>query len=139
MGITSNKVMPDAAVAFAPLHFTLPATSTGQTDLEVREVRPGFNFQIVKAECHCTAYTATASVNVLIGSTSALASAITPAAGNVVQGTLSTTMANRRGNTTDNIVVQYTTNGSGVITNGSVTVWIRPFPMNGEVMPLAGL
>jgi hypothetical protein len=139
MGVKDNHVLPSERLADKCLTMPIGTTATGQTALEVDELRPGFNFEIRKVEVHATGVTATASVNVLIGSTTALASAITPVAGDVVQGTLSTTMAARRGNSTDNIVVQYTTNGSGVITNGKARVWIRPFPMNGEVMPLAGL
>ena len=139
MAVKDNDFL---TTAVAPQQcFTMPigATATGQTALEVDEVTPGFNFQIVRVQVHATAVTATASVNVLIGSTTALASAVTPTAGNVVSGTLASAAADRRGSSTDSIVVQYTTNGSGVITNGKVRVWVRPFPLNGEVMPLAGL
>lgn len=139
MAVKDNNLLPTAVAAQHCFTMPIGATSTGQTSLEVDEITPGFNFQIVRVQVHATAVTATASVNVLIGSTTCLAGAITPTAGNVVVGTLATAVADRRGSTTDSIVVQYTTNGSGVITNGKVRVWVRPFPMNGEVMPLAGL
>ena len=139
MAVKDNDFL---TTAVAPQQcYTMPvgATATGQTALEVDEVTPGFNFQIVKVQVHATAVTATASVNVLIGATTCLTGAITPVAGGVVAGTLATAAADRRGSSTDSIIVQYTTNGLGVITNGKVRVWVRPFPLNGEVMPLAGL
>ena len=139
MAVRAKDVLPSDSLGWVPIRMPIGATATGQTALEVDEVTPGFNFQIVGVQVHATAVTATASVNVLIGSTTCLTGAITPTAGNVVAGTLSTTMASRRGSSTDSIIVQYTTNGSGVITNGKVTVFVRPFPMNGEVLPLAGL
>jgi len=139
MAVVDNHILPTASAAQQCFTMPIGATATGQTALEVDEITPGFNFQIVRVQVHATAVTATASVNVLIGSTTCLTGAITPTAGNVVAGTLATAVADRRGSSTDSIVVQYTTNGSGVITNGKVRVWVRPFPMNGEVMPLAGL
>ena len=139
MAVRTKDILPTDPIGRQVLRMPIGATATSQAALEVDEITPGFNFEIVSVQVHATAVTATASVNVLIGSTTALASSITPTAGNVVAGTLSTTMASRRGSSTDSIIVQYTTNGSGVITNGKVTVFVRPFPMNGEVMPLAGL
>lgn len=139
MAVRDKDFLSTANAGHQVLTMPIGATATSQTDLEVDEVTPGFNFEIVRVQVHATAVTATASVNVLIGSTTALTGAITPTAGNVVSGTLSTTAASRRGSSTDSIIVQYTTNGSGAITNGKVRVWVRPFPMNGEVMPLAGL
>lgn len=139
MGVRAKDVIPSDPLGRVPLTLSVGATATSQTALEVDEVIPGFNFEIVKVEAFATAVTATASVNVLIGSTTVLTGAITPTAGNVVAGTLATSAAARRGSSTESIILQYTTNGSGVITNGRVRVWIRPFPMNGEVMPLAGL
>ena len=139
MAVQDTKMSASGKASWHCLTMPIGATATGQTSLEVDEITPGFNFEIVKVQVHATGVTATASVNVLIGSTTALTGAITPTAGNVVAGTLATSKAARRGSSTESIVVQYTTNGSGVITNGKVRVWIRPFPLNGEAMPLAGL
>jgi hypothetical protein len=72
-------------------------------------------------------------VDVLIGSTSCLASAITPVAATPTAGTLSTTLANKQGSATAVLKAAYTSNGTGAATNGFVTVWIRPQHMNGEV------
>lgn len=139
MAVQDNKMAAGGYATWKVVTLPVGATSTGQTGVEVDEFNPGHPFEIEKVEVHATAVTATASVNVLIGSTTALASAITPAAGDVVAGTLTTTTANRRGSASDNIVLQYTTGGSGVITNGKVRVFYRPFPLNGEAMPTAGL
>jgi hypothetical protein len=139
VAVSDKKMLNTGKSALKCLTMPIGTSAVSQTDLEVDELRPGFNFEIVKVEVHATSVTATASVNVLIGSTTALASVITPTTANVVQGTLATSKAARRGSATENIVVQYTTNGSGVIVNGKVRVWIRPFPMSDEALPTAGL
>lgn len=114
-------------------------SAVSQTALEVDEMIPGFNFEITKVEVYATSVTATASVNVLIGTTTVLTGAVTPTSANVVAGTLATAKADRRGSSTESIIVQYTTNGTGVIVNGKARIWIRPYPMSGESLPLAGL
>jgi hypothetical protein len=139
MAVQDNKMAAGGYATWKVCTLPIGATANSQTGLEVDEFNPGHPFEIEKVEVHATGVTATASVNVLIGSTTVLASVITPVAGNVVAGTLTTTLANRRGTEAENIVVQYTTNGAGVITNGKVRVFYRPYPLNGEAMPTAGL
>jgi hypothetical protein len=139
MAVRDAKMLSTDKSAWKCLTMPIGTSAISQTDLEVDEITPGFNFEIVKVEVYATSVTATASVNVLIGSTTALASVITPTTANVVAGTLATSKAARRGSSTESIIVQYTTNGSGVIVNGKARVWIRPFPMSGEALPTAGL
>lgn len=139
MSVKDTKMDSAGYATWKVLTAPIGTTATGQTSLEVDEFRPGHDFEIESAEVYCTATAATASVNVLIGSTSVLSAQMTPSAGARVAGTLSTTIANRRGSATDNIVVQYTTNGTGSITNGKVRITYRPFPLNGEAMPKAGV
>ena len=134
MAVKDVNVLPTANFAKECITFVIPATSVGQTDLEVDSCVPGFAFEIERISVMATAVTATASVNVKIGTTSALSSVITPVAGTDTAGTLSSTLASIRGSDSDAINVEYTTNGSGVITNGRVRVWIRPIPLNGEIL-----
>lgn len=139
MAVKDDKMAADGFATWKTVTCEIGSTATSQTGLEVDSFTPGFPFEIEAVEAYCTAITATASVDCLIGSTSALASAITPVAGTATAGTLSTTRANRRGSATDVVNIQYTTDGSGALTKGKVRVTIRPFPLNGEAMPTAGL
>ena len=64
---------------------------------------------------------------------SALAAVNAPVALEVAESTLSTTPANIRDRTgTKDVLVLMTTDGSGSLTNGEVTVQWRPFPLHGE-------
>lgn len=139
MAVRDQKMLSTDKSAYKCITMIVGTTATGQTDLEVDSVVPGFNFEIVRVEAYATGVTATASVNVKIGTVTVLTGAITPVAGTATAGTLTTTLANRRGSTTDALNLEYTTNGTGVITNGRVRVWVRPYPMSGEALPSGGL
>jgi hypothetical protein len=49
-----------------------------------------------------------------------------------VDNTLSTTLANIQGSSTEAITIELTTDGTGALTNGVLTLSSRPRPMNGE-------
>lgn len=133
MSVTDNRINVNANHVREAVSLQLGTTATGQTAKRTQAITPGYAFQIVKVEVYALTVTATISVDVQIGSTSALASAITPVADTPTAGTLSTTLANRKGKSTDVISLLYTSNGSGAATNCIVQVWIRPRPLNGEV------
>jgi hypothetical protein len=139
MAVSDKKMLNTGKAAWKPIRFVMPATATGQTDLEVDSCIPGFAFEIVRVTARATAITATQSINVKIGTTTALASPLTVVAAVDTAATLATSKAARRGGAAEEINLEYTTNGAGVITNGRVTVWIRPFPMSDEAMPTAGV
>jgi len=134
MAVKDNNVSPTAKFVRECIPFPI-VTATSQTDVRAGSVVPGFPFEIVKVSAYASAVTGTISCNVKIGATSALASTITPVAtgSGIVDGSLSSTLANRRGSATDAINVHYTTDNSGAATNLRVTVWIRPHPLHGEV------
>lgn len=133
MGIKSKNVLPADPIAWVPVRLSIGTTATAQTATVPDSFTPGFDFQVVKVEVNALTVTATISVDVLIGSTSCLASAVTPVAATPTAGTLSTTLASRKGSSTAIIKAAYTSDGTGAATNGVVTVWIRPQHMNGEV------
>lgn len=133
MAVKDRNVLPTASVARECVLLVAPATATSQAALEVDEVVPGFAFEVVRVEVHATAVTATISADVQIGSTSVLTGAVTPVANTATAGTLSTTLASRRGASTDAIRLKYTSNGTGAATSLKVRVWIRPQSMNGEI------
>lgn len=134
MSVTDNKINQSAKVALECIRLALGTTATGQTGKQTDGVVPGYAFQVVKVEVNALTVTATISVDCLIGSTSVLTGAITPVAATPTAGTLSSTLANVRGTATEAINVQYTSNGTGAATNGYLSVWIRPIPLNGEIL-----
>lgn len=97
---------------------------------------------VENAQVFCTAVVATASIDIVGQSgVSMLSALITPVAGTVVQGAMTTNLILRRqdwGNLTagpqGDLRVQITTNGTGTITNLIVTVTIRPVPLGAEVI-----
>jgi hypothetical protein len=133
VAIKDTNVLPTANIGLECIRLAIGTTATGQTAKIPDAVKPGFDFRIVRVEVNALTVTATISVDVLIGSTSCLTGAVTPVAATPTLGTLSTTLANVCGISTDTLNVAYTSNGSGAATNGIVSVWIRPQPMNGEV------
>ena len=133
MAVKDRNVSPASNIGVKAIRLAIGTTATGQTAKVPDAVTPGFDFQVVRVEANALTVTATISFDVLIGSTSCLASAITPVPATPTAGTLSTTLANRKGSSTAILKAAYTSNGTGAATNGFVTVWIRPQHMNGEV------
>lgn len=133
MAVNDAKIHPKAKVALKCVDLHIGTTSTGQTGLLTDAVTPGFPFHVESVEVMATAVTATISVDVQIGSTSVLASAVTPVANTPTAGTLSSTAANLFGHATEVLKLKYTSNGTGAATNCRARVWIRPQPLNGEI------
>lgn len=132
MAVTDRKIDPAGKTALKCITFAIGTSATGQTALLKDAVTPGFAFKVVSVEAMATAVTAVISFDVQIGTTSVLASAITPVANVPTAGTLSATTANLIGSKTGILKLKYTSDGSGAVTDGRVRVWIRPQPLNGE-------
>lgn len=132
MAVKDVNVAQDAKVALECILLTAPATAVSQTDLEVDEVIPAYAFEVERVEVHATAVTATITCDVKIGTTSVLSAVVTPVANTATAGTLSSTLANIRGTSSEAIRLHYTSNASGAATALKARVWIRPLPMNGE-------
>jgi len=131
MPIHDRSIKRDAHVAEKELAIQL-ITATGQTAVKALGFTPGHAFQIVKVKTWCSAVTATATADVKIGGTSALNAAATFTANTENAATLSGTLANVQGSSTDQITVTYTTDGTGALTNGRVVVVYRIFPLAGD-------
>ena len=131
--INDHKMDPAGKTALKCLEFHIGTTSTSQTGLLTDALTPGFAFKVVAVEAMAVAVTAVITFDVQIGSTSVLASVITPVANTPTAGVLSTTTANLLGSSTAIVKLKYTSDGAGAATNGRVRVWIRPQPLNGEV------
>lgn len=131
--VTDKKMDPGANAVKECLAFALGTTATGQTGKRTDAMTVGFPFKVVRVEAYALTVTAVISLDVQIGTTSVLASAITPVADTPTAGTLSTTNANLIGTSTSVISFKYTSDGAGAATNCFVNVWVRPEPLNGEV------
>lgn len=136
MAVQDRNTHKDAYVARELVRIQIGTTATGQTAKVPDSVTPGYAFEVVKVEANALTVTATISYDVLIGSTSCLASAVTPVAATPTLATLSTTLASRQGSSTAIIKGAYTSNGSGATTNGIISVWIRPLGLAGDVVGL---
>lgn len=132
MAVTDGKIHPNAKHALIPIVCNI-TTAVTQTGTKALGIVPGFKFEVVRHEVWASGVTATISTDVKIGTRSVLTGAVTPVAGTATKGTLAASRLTRRGSATDQINFEYTTNGTGAAVNLKVTVWVRPYPLNGEV------
>lgn len=132
MAVTDIRVHRDAKLNWKAVSFPL-VSATSQTALKEGSFSPGFAFEIMRVEVYAKTVTATISVDVKIGSTSALASAVTPVADTATAATLSTTLTSRRGTSSEAVNLHYTSNGTGAVTKCTVYVWVKPIPAGGDV------
>lgn len=109
-------------------------TATTQTGVVAFAYTPGYAFQITRVRSYNLNKAGAVSFKVLVDTREAVASGTFTDEAEVAQ-TLSTTLADLRGSSTDAITIEYTTDGSGVLTNGHVVLEFRPYPMRGEVAP----
>lgn len=132
MSVTDAKVHPNAKHALVPVVVNI-TTALSQTATKAIGLIPGFKFEVAKVQVWASGVTATISTDVNIDGTSVLTGAVTPVAGTATNGTLVAARTSRRGSATAQLNVVYTTNGTGAAVNLKVTVWLRPYPLNGEV------
>lgn len=123
------------AADFAKQPIIVPIiTAISQTGVVSFSFAPGYKFQVVRIRTYCLLKAGTVTGNLKVSTRTSGALTFTSATENAV--TLSTTKANLRGSATDAITVEYTTDGTGVLTNGFVSLIIRPFPLNGDLGPI---
>lgn len=93
-----------------------------------------YGWVVENVQAYARTIVATAQVDVQIGAVSVLTGLLTPSGGNA-PGAFGTLVAPalRRGKLTDQLNLRITTNGTGTLTDLTVTVIIRPFPAGGEV------
>ena len=94
-----------------------------QTDEKVFTFTPGYNFEIVGFSVYTDAITA-AVTTILKKGTTAVTAAVTPVADTEVKGTI-LVVGNQYGSATDTINVHMTSDGSGILTDATVTVLFR--------------
>lgn len=116
------NVMGRGALQTQKAYFAVPAhrssVASGQADVEVFEFTAPADLTLVGVQVHCSAVTATASVNVKEAGVSVLTGAVTPVANSVANGTISdSAIASGAA-----VTVHVTTDGTGTITNLTVTL-----------------
>lgn len=102
-----------------------------QTGVVSAKYTPGYRFQLTGAKTYCLTKAGAVAATLKVGGRTAASLTITAAS--EVTAVLSTTKANIRGSKTESITLEYTTDGSGVLTNGMVILAFRPWPMSGDV------
>jgi hypothetical protein len=132
MAVKDTKIANDSKVAIETL--TIPIiTALTQADVIAFKYVPGHSFEIVGVQAYARTVAGAVTLRAKISGVTAMAADITPTTGNIVAGTLATTLAARRGSRTDSIDANFTTDGSGVLTNGFLVIQFRPVPLNGDV------
>jgi len=126
MSVTDANVVEgsDGRLSHKPIFCHRASVGNAQADVEQHAHNPGYNYEVVGVEVYATGVTAAASVDVKVGGTSVLSSAITPVAGSEVKGTVLTT-GEQFGAADDDITIHATTDGGGDITNLDARVWYR--------------
>jgi len=101
---------------------TKSSVGANQSDVEIFEWTAPQALRLVEVQVYCTATAATASVDVKEAGTTVLSAAATPVAGSVVKPTISdAAIASGAA-----ITVHVTTNGTGSITDLTVTLRFVP-------------
>ena len=130
IAVKDTKIAADAKVAIERLVVPV-VTAISQTAISVLTVRLGHSFEIVSIQTYCRAKAGSVSGDVLIGAVAV--ATITFTAATRTDMVLAAALADRRGGAADDIVVRYTSDGTGVLTNGVVVVSYRPVPLQGDV------
>jgi hypothetical protein len=101
-----------------------------QADVKAYEHLPAFPFEIVSVASYCLTKVGAVTFDVKVGGVSVLSAPLATAAGARQVGAL-VAAALRRGSAAAAISVHYTSDATGVLTNGHVTVVIRPTGLRG--------
>jgi hypothetical protein len=122
----------DSAGRSARKQLVVPiVTAISLSGVVVWKFTPGYAFRLTACRDFARGVTATISYVVKIGTRTAVAS-VTPVAATDTLRTLSTTLANLRGTSTEAITIELTTDGSGAATNLAVHLEIRPLGLAGD-------
>jgi hypothetical protein len=131
MAVTTRKVRNTDALGHKILVVPL-ITAISQADVLAYKFIPGHAFEIVGVEGWARTEAGVVTADVKIEAVTSLAAVIAFATATRVVATLAATLAARRGSASNAINVHFTTDGTGALTNGFVTVRYRPMPMSGD-------
>lgn len=130
MAVKDKNVQPAAVIA-SDKDATEVVTAISLTSAVVYAYTPGYDYQLVRVRSFCRTKAGTVTFVVKVGTRTAVATGVFTAATEVA-ATLSTTLANVQGSSTEATTIELTTDGSGVLTNAKVFLEWRPRHMNGE-------
>ena len=130
MAVKDRNVLPSAVVASDKQLFVL-VTAVSQTSQVAYKYTPGYDFQLTRVRSYCLTKAGAVSYVVKAGGRTAVSAGVFTAA-TEVGATLSATLANIQGSSTEAITVEYTTDGTGALTNGFLVLEFRSRHMNGE-------
>jgi len=119
--VTATADQLNAVESYMVVQAHKSSVGNSQDDVEVFEFTAPAALTLAGVQVYCTAVTATASVNVKEAGTSVLSSAVTPAAGDVVDGTISDADIAKDAAVT----VHATTDANGSITDLTVTLLFK--------------
>jgi hypothetical protein len=127
--IRDYNLDPAARVAETPFVVPVP-TTISLTGVVIYSFLPGYRYRIKRIRSFCRVKAGTVTAVVKIGTRTAASIVFTQAT--EVAQTLSTTLANLKAAADEAITVELTTDGSGALTHGTITIITRPYPLNGE-------
>lgn len=122
--VTDRKVARSAAIAKDRIVVPLP-TATSQTGVVAFKYTPGYAFRLERVRSYARVKADTISGKVKIATREAVP-ALSFTQATEVDQTLSTTDADVIGAANEAISLEYTSDGSGALTNGVVVIEIRP-------------
>lgn len=140
MAVTDIKMHPHGKATLKCLSFR-DAVAINLTNVAVARFKPGFKFEVVAVRANARTVNAAAVPEVRIVDAAAntgqnvLTASLTPAAvasASPAEGALQSSRVLNRGGATSEIVLHLTTGGTAPVNLG-VEIWIRPYPLNGEV------
>ena len=129
MAVTDRN-MDKNAIANEKVIMVPIVTANDLTSAVVASLLLGYKYQIVRVRTFCRTKAGAVAGVLKVGSRSA--ATLTFTAATEVGITPSTTLANKRGSSTEALTVEITTDGTGALTNGYVAVTLRPYPLQGE-------
>lgn len=131
MAVKDRHIEADSKIALQ--HIVIPIDSAiSLTGAVVFSYLPGFAYRVVRVRSYCRvkAGVVTAQLKISTRAATAAVSAFTTAT--EVDSPLHATPANVVGSSTEALTLELTTDGSGVLTNGLITVAMRPQGLRGE-------
>lgn len=130
MGVKDRNVIPTSYLARKITEIAVnPAINL--TSAVVCSFTPGFKYQLVRVRSFCRTKAGAVAFVVKVGGRVAVTTVTMTAATEVAQ-TLSTTLANIQGSTTEAITIECTTDGTGALTDGRLFLEWRARPLDGE-------
>jgi hypothetical protein len=121
----------EAKVALEHIVIPLP-TAVSQTDAVAFSYTPGYAFKVERVRSYCRVKAGTITAQPKVGGRACTAAAAAFTTATEVNAALHGTLANLKGSASEAISVEYTSDGSGALTNGCLVVTIRPQGMRGD-------